>query len=119
MSASPSSEPEATREGDERRAEKPKPVREAAKQGATRTRTVERSAGGVVVRVLEGGPHFLLIRDPYRRWGLPKGHLEEGEANEAAALREVREEAEKQGTTSPEHAPFSIGIPGNTEHAVC
>ncbi len=55
-------------------------------------RTVERSAGGVVVRILDGHPYVLLIRDPYRRWGLPKGHLEEGEGTKEAALREVREE---------------------------
>jgi len=42
---------------------------------------------------MEGGdPHVLLIRDAYSHWGLPKGHLEEGETPEAAALREVREE---------------------------
>lgn len=35
---------------------------------------------------------MLLIRDPYRKWGLPKGHLEEGEGTEDAALREVMEE---------------------------
>jgi ADP-ribose pyrophosphatase YjhB (NUDIX family) len=35
---------------------------------------------------------FLLIRDPYENWGLPKGHLEGGETPEAAALREVEEE---------------------------
>lgn len=52
----------------------------------------EWSAGGVVVRMEEDGPHLLLIRDAYRNWGLPKGHLEEGEAEEEAALREVREE---------------------------
>jgi 8-oxo-dGTP diphosphatase len=46
----------------------------------------------VVVRVIEGVPHILLIRDPYRKWGLPKGHLENGESPEDAALREVREE---------------------------
>ncbi len=61
-----------------------------ASEGAART--VERSAGGVVFRILGGSPHVLLIRDPYRRWGLPKGHLEEGEGLEEAALREVQEE---------------------------
>jgi 8-oxo-dGTP pyrophosphatase MutT (NUDIX family) len=55
-------------------------------------RHVERSAGGVVVRLLDGAPHILLIRDPYRKWGLPKGHLEDEEAEADAALREVREE---------------------------
>lgn len=55
--------------------------------------TQERSAGGVVFRVPEGSePVFLLIRDSYRNWGFPKGHLEDGELPDAAALREVREE---------------------------
>ena len=40
----------------------------------------------------DGIPRVLLIRDPYRRWGLPKGHLEKGEGTKEAALREVREE---------------------------
>lgn len=35
---------------------------------------------------------FLLIRDSYRHWGFPKGHLEAGETAEAAAVREVLEE---------------------------
>lgn len=35
---------------------------------------------------------FLLIRDPYQNWGLPKGHVEKGETSEQAALREVAEE---------------------------
>ena len=35
---------------------------------------------------------MLLIQDPYRNWGLPKGHVEVGEAILDTALREVREE---------------------------
>lgn len=35
---------------------------------------------------------FLLIRDSYGHWGLPKGHLERAEKPEAAALRETSEE---------------------------
>ena len=58
----------------------------------SRRPTEERSAGGVVVRSHDGVAHVLLIRDPYRNWGLPKGHLEAGEDAAAAALREVREE---------------------------
>lgn len=53
---------------------------------------LETSAGGVVYRVHDGQPLFLLIRDSYRNWGFPKGHLEENEKPDAAALREVREE---------------------------
>lgn len=33
-----------------------------------------------------------MIRDSYQNWGFPKGHLENGEQPDAAALREVREE---------------------------
>ncbi len=36
--------------------------------------------------------YFLLIRDPYENWGLPKGHVERGEAAEETAVREVMEE---------------------------
>lgn len=56
-----------------------------------RVRT-ERSAGGVVTRRIDGAVHFLLIRDPYGKMGLPKGHVENGETVEDAALREVGEE---------------------------
>lgn len=52
----------------------------------------ETSAGGVVYRLEEEGPCFLLIRDSYANWGFPKGHVEPGERAEEAALREVREE---------------------------
>ncbi|MDQ6633332.1 MAG: NUDIX hydrolase [Gemmatimonadota bacterium] len=52
----------------------------------------ETSAGGVVFRIDDGRPLFLLIRDSYRNWGFPKGHLEDGESASAAALREVAEE---------------------------
>lgn len=52
----------------------------------------EKSAGGVVVRIEEEVPRFLLIRDSYGHWGFPKGHLERGERADTAALREVMEE---------------------------
>jgi 8-oxo-dGTP pyrophosphatase MutT (NUDIX family) len=58
-------------------------------RGAARDET---SAGGVVFRVEDGQPLYLLIRDSYQNWGFPKGHLENGEAPEAAAAREVAEE---------------------------
>lgn len=52
----------------------------------------ETSAGGVVYRMVDGAPLYLLIRDSYRNWGFPKGHVEEGEAPDDAAMREVSEE---------------------------
>lgn len=65
--------------------------RRSAGRRAGRAR-VETSAGGVIVRWQGAVPHVLLIRDPYEHWGFPKGHLEDGESPDAAALREVEEE---------------------------
>src|SRR3990170_3360100 len=62
----------------------------------TRTRR-ETSAGGVVFRCAGGGMHVLLIHDGHGNWGFPKGHIERGEAPEAAARREVGEEAGLRG----------------------
>lgn len=57
------------------------------------TRT-EISAGGVVYREHDGGAfEVVLIRTHEGRWQLPKGWVEEGEAKERTAVREVREEA--------------------------
>lgn len=53
---------------------------------------LETSAGGVVYRLQDGQPLFLLIRDSYKNWGFPKGHIEKGEQPSAAAVREVAEE---------------------------
>jgi 8-oxo-dGTP pyrophosphatase MutT (NUDIX family) len=52
----------------------------------------EESAGGIVFRLERGKPRYLLIRDSYRNWGFPKGHLEPGEEPATAAVREVAEE---------------------------
>src|SRR2546428_838806 len=58
----------------------------------------ETSAGGVVFRRgPDGEPRFLLIRDSYRNWGFPKGHLEPGEPPGDAARREVAEETGLKG----------------------
>jgi 8-oxo-dGTP pyrophosphatase MutT (NUDIX family) len=53
----------------------------------------ETSAGGVVFRRLEsGGYAVLVIKDSYKNWGFPKGHVEAGEEVAAAAAREIAEE---------------------------
>lgn len=52
----------------------------------------ETSAGGVVFRRAGGDFTVLLIKDSYRNWGFPKGHVEEGEDAAAAAVREINEE---------------------------
>ncbi|MGH7670849.1 MAG: NUDIX hydrolase [Gemmatimonadaceae bacterium] len=54
--------------------------------------TLETSAGGVVYRLQDGRPLYLLIRDSYNNWGFPKGHIEDGELPPTAAVREVVEE---------------------------
>ena len=61
-------------------------------RNSRRALRIERSAGGVVVRPLAGSWHALLIRDPYGKWSLPKGHIEGGESLREAAVREVEEE---------------------------
>jgi 8-oxo-dGTP pyrophosphatase MutT (NUDIX family) len=60
-----------------------------------------RSAGGLVV---DGDRILLISTQAGRRWQLPKGHIEEGETAEQAALREVREET---GVTGRMLAPLS------------
>jgi len=61
------------------------------------TRT-EISAGGVAYRPREGGGYDVaIIRTHEGRWQLPKGWVEQGEAHETTAAREVREEAGVDG----------------------
>ncbi len=53
----------------------------------------ETSAGGVVFRRTDAGGYVvLLIKDSYKNWGFPKGHVEPGEAPAEAAVREIGEE---------------------------
>ena len=60
--------------------------------GKRKRARIERSAGGVVLREIDGVVHALVIRDPYKNWGLPKGHLEGHEEPGDTAIREVTEE---------------------------
>ena len=83
----------------------------------------ETSAGGVVFRRgAEGELRFLLIRDSYRNWGLPKGHLEPGEPPADAARREVAEETALDDLIL--HGPIQVidwyfRFRGKTIHKYC
>lgn len=92
---------------------------------AQRQRRAERetSAGGVVFRrAADDDVRFLLIRDSYRNWGLPKGHLESGEPPADAARREVAEETGLADLTL--HGPIQVidwyfRFRGKTIHKYC
>jgi 8-oxo-dGTP pyrophosphatase MutT (NUDIX family) len=83
----------------------------------------ETSAGGVVFRRgADGTVRFLLIRDSYRNWGLPKGHLERGEPPADAARREVAEETGLRDLIV--HGPIQVidwyfRFRGKTIHKYC
>ena len=58
-------------------------------------------AGGIVVRSDDAGTvRFLIVtaKDNPTHWIFPKGHIEQGESAEAAAVREVREETGIEAT---------------------
>jgi len=82
----------------------------------------ETSAGGVVFRRTGDAPRFLLIRDSYKNWGLPKGHLEPGEPPADAARREVIEETALSDLVV--HGPIQVidwyfRFRGRTIHKYC
>lgn len=58
----------------------------------------EQSAGAVVFRMVGRAPHYLLLHYPSSKkakkeyWDFPKGHVEKGETETQAALREIKEE---------------------------
>ena len=90
-----------------------------AKEKAPRDET---SAGGIVFRRDGDATLFLLIRDSYKNWGFPKGHLESGEEPAAAALREVGEEtglAQLELRDAVETIDWHFRFRGRLIHKVC
>jgi 8-oxo-dGTP pyrophosphatase MutT (NUDIX family) len=85
--------------------------------------TRETSAGGVVFRRgPDGQVRFLLIRDSYKNWGFPKGHLEVDEPPSEAARREVAEETGLKELVL--HGPIKVidwyfRFRGKTIHKYC
>ena len=78
-----------------------KTAKTARSRGASLQRVDETSAGGLVVDLAGDVPQGALIGRTDRRgrlrWSLPKGHLEDGETAQQAAVREVEEETGIQG----------------------
>jgi len=70
--------------------------RESAARSSHLPVSNEISAGGIAIRVSEGVAYAACIgrrnRGGRLEWCLPKGHIEEGETPEFAAMREVAEE---------------------------
>ena len=66
------------------------------------------AAGGVVLRRERGRTRIAVIHRPkYMDWSLPKGKLEQGEAWQEAALREVKEETGFDAEAARELSPVS------------
>lgn len=79
-----------------------KPASPSSPRAAGRGRTVEESsAGGLVIDLLRQPPAVALIGRLDKRgqlsWSLPKGHVEPGETDAQAAVREIREETGIEG----------------------
>lgn len=53
---------------------------------------IQETSSGIVVFLKEKEFKFLVLHYAEGHWDLPKGHIEEGETEEQAALRETKEE---------------------------
>jgi len=98
-------------------------ARRSRKRSAQPRAQRETSAGGVVFRRgPDGQVRFLLIRDSYKNWGFPKGHLERDEPPAEGARREVAEETGLEELLV--HGPIKVidwyfRFRGKTIHKYC
>ena len=53
---------------------------------------LEKSAGAIIYTDIDNERYYLIIKDFHNNYGFPKGHLEENETLQEAALREIKEE---------------------------
>lgn len=58
----------------------------------TRLFAFEKSVGGVLYRMENGTPLFLVLHYPHGHWDFPKGHVEQGEQELDTLKREIQEE---------------------------
>ena len=61
----------------------------------------EKSAGAVIYKINNGKPLFLVTYSKKNYPGFPKGHIEKGETEETAAVREIKEEVGLNVTLKP------------------
>ena len=53
---------------------------------------IEISAGAIIYTKIKNEIFYLLAKDFHSNWGFPKGHLENNETKQEAAIREIKEE---------------------------
>src|SRR2546425_2196131 len=70
----------------------PAPRKPRKPASTNKSTTHERSAGIIVFRKNDRGERLYLLLDYGPYWDYPKGHIEAGEDERAAALRELAEE---------------------------
>ena len=70
----------------------------------------EFSAGGVVIRRMQGRAFVAVVRVREQILALPKGHPDPGESSAEAAQREVREEAGLETEPSKSSATSATGM---------
>ena len=61
----------------------------------------EKSAGAVIYKIKNDEPVFIITYSKKNYPGFPKGHIEKGETEEIAAIREIKEEVGLNVTLKP------------------